>query len=323
MRDEKLSILLITPAMYPKRVGGVGRVVYELSREFSRRGHIVYTFSVDDAPRIERKGLRTPSFVIAGSLKQIACRGKSKFDIVHAHEFPASVPALFVHASARLLTFHGPYSERISQLYGTFFGDIAWVVESFMVHHFDAITCVARSTIDRYKKRKINMIHIPNGVNLQQIDAVKKSIREYDPQILFVGRASPEKGYHVLKKAEKILGLRIKYLFNVPWETTIAYMKGSDLIVIPSLGEGLPLVLLEAMALNKKIVASNIDEIPLVLGNNGVLVPPGDPHALAEGIKKALDMPTPRTRSIIERSYTWSTIADRYLTLYSYILTKS
>lgn len=63
-----------------------------------------------------------------------------------------------------------------------------------------------------------------------------------------------------------------------------------DLMVLPSLSEGLPNVVLEAFAASKPVVASNIGGVPEVVeeGINGYLVPPGRPQPLAEAILKML-----------------------------------
>jgi len=59
-----------------------------------------------------------------------------------------------------------------------------------------------------------------------------------------------------------------------------------DLFVLPSLVEGLPLALLEAMATGKAVIATAVGGVPEVVqsGVNGLLVPPGDDAALADAI---------------------------------------
>jgi glycosyltransferase involved in cell wall biosynthesis len=63
-----------------------------------------------------------------------------------------------------------------------------------------------------------------------------------------------------------------------------------DILVIPSLLEGFPMITLEAMAMGKPIIATRIDGIVEQIsdGEEGILVPPGDPDALAKAIIRVL-----------------------------------
>jgi len=67
-------------------------------------------------------------------------------------------------------------------------------------------------------------------------------------------------------------------------------LQGADLAVLPSLLEGLPNNVLEAMAAGKPVVATAVDGVPeaVVDGVTGVLVPPADPQALARAMKMLL-----------------------------------
>jgi glycosyltransferase involved in cell wall biosynthesis len=78
-----------------------------------------------------------------------------------------------------------------------------------------------------------------------------------------------------------LLGLRS----DVP-----AVLAAADVFVLPSLSEGLPLALLEAMFAGRPIVASAVGEVSAALahGAAGVLVPPGDAHALAAAVDGVL-----------------------------------
>jgi glycosyltransferase involved in cell wall biosynthesis len=69
-------------------------------------------------------------------------------------------------------------------------------------------------------------------------------------------------------------------------------LAAADLFVQPSLEEGLPIAILEAMFAGRAIVASDVGEIGTALGEgSGLVVPPGDPAALAASILRVLDHP--------------------------------
>lgn len=72
-----------------------------------------------------------------------------------------------------------------------------------------------------------------------------------------------------------------------------AILSRFDVFVLPSLWEGLPYVLLEAMAAARPVVASNLDGVAEVVtdGEDGILVRAGDPEALADGLRRALGDP--------------------------------
>jgi len=66
------------------------------------------------------------------------------------------------------------------------------------------------------------------------------------------------------------------------WE----YLSASDIFVLPSISEGIPVAVMEAMAMELPVIASNITGLPEIIedGINGYLVPPKNPQALAEKI---------------------------------------
>jgi glycosyltransferase involved in cell wall biosynthesis len=94
--------------------------------------------------------------------------------------------------------------------------------------------------------------------------------------------------------------------------------------VMPSLWEGLPMALLEAMAAGKAIIASATAGIPEAITNGceGLLVPPGDLGALREALRDLLTNPGQRDElaaaaaSRSEREFTVKVMADRYLSIY-------
>jgi glycosyltransferase involved in cell wall biosynthesis len=72
-----------------------------------------------------------------------------------------------------------------------------------------------------------------------------------------------------------------------------SFMKSFDMFALPSLSEGLSSAILEAMSASLPIVATNVGGIPELVtsGDNGLLVPPGDPAALAQAIRQLADNP--------------------------------
>jgi glycosyltransferase involved in cell wall biosynthesis len=88
---------------------------------------------------------------------------------------------------------------------------------------------------------------------------------------------------------------RVKFLGNIPNGPELYRLyQAADIFVLPSLTEGISQSLLEALAHSLPAVASEVGGIPGVLTNNvhGLLVPPGDPVALAAAIHKLAEQPT-------------------------------
>ena len=119
--------------------------------------------------------------------------------------------------------------------------------------------------------------------------AVRELINKWpDLQLLVVGRGRLE---GVLKQQVMELGLAQNVCFAGHLENLREVWPRVDVFVLPSLSEGLPLSLLEAMAAGVPVVATRVGGVGEAIedGKTGLLVPPGDRQALAEGIMKLLD----------------------------------
>lgn len=84
----------------------------------------------------------------------------------------------------------------------------------------------------------------------------------------------------------KELGLEDKVVFQVFRQDVPDVLAAADIFVLPSLWEGLPIGLLEAMAMGKAVIATRVDGTKEVVddGSNGVMVEPGDVQGLAAAI---------------------------------------
>ena len=130
----------------------------------------------------------------------------------------------------------------------------------------------------------------------------------------------------------KRLGIADRVLFpgHIDWRNTPDYYAMCDMFVVPSVVDahgnvdGLPNVLLEAMATGCAVVATSVGGIPDVVtdGQNGLLVRPGDAHALAESATRLLRDASLRHRlgSAAQRGmqeqHSWRDVAARFRSLY-------
>lgn len=112
------------------------------------------------------------------------------------------------------------------------------------------------------------------------------------PQLccVFVGEGELHDALHRLaidlgvERACRFVGVR---------EDIADILAAADLFVLPSLSEGFPFVLLEALAMGRPVVASRVNGVPELIDDHktGLLVPPRDPQALARAIRDMLKDP--------------------------------
>jgi glycosyltransferase involved in cell wall biosynthesis len=109
---------------------------------------------------------------------------------------------------------------------------------------------------------------------------------KYGPNILFVfvGKCDVEKIQTICK--EKNISCYVKILGYLETKEKIKVISTSDIYVLPSYSEGLPIAVLEAMAAGLPIISTPVGSIPEVIeeGVNGYLIKPGDYFGLAEKI---------------------------------------
>jgi glycosyltransferase involved in cell wall biosynthesis len=93
-----------------------------------------------------------------------------------------------------------------------------------------------------------------------------------------------------------------------------------DLLCSSSTGEGFPNTIAEAMACGLSCVVTDVGDSAAIVGSLGVVVPPGDPEALARGCRTALERLASRggancsaNRGRIEASFSVNQLADRTL----------
>lgn len=124
------------------------------------------------------------------------------------------------------------------------------------------------------------------------------------------------------------IGDRITWLGKVPHDDVGWVMSTGDVFVLPSLSEGLPTVVCEAMACGLPVVATAVDGTPEIVDDpaTGLLVQPRDSEALAAALGRVLDDPVLRAAmgaEALRRSeadYTWAANARRMEDVYGAVM---
>jgi phosphatidylinositol alpha-mannosyltransferase len=277
-----------------------------------------------------------------------ALLARERFDVLHLHE--PMTPALCVAALALarcplVATWHAS-------------GELRWMkgglpIWGFLIDRIDARIAVsgeARATAERWLPGRYDVI--PNGVHVPE----PAPSREREHQIAFIGRHDRRKGLSVLLQAwpeiRRRTGARLRLmgadplqvrlaltrlrvpddgidvLGVVPNDVRTAELQHAKLLVSPALGgESFGLVLVEAFACATPVVASDISGYRDVMtSETGVLVPPDDAAALADGVARLLaDGPRREAmgaaaRQVAVDRYSWPDVARRLEEVYERVL---
>lgn len=337
-----MRITLLSPTF--GGVSGVGRFTSELASKLIEHGHEVTVISTNNTFYLPIRSLKNLTWAFFAQFKR-----KHNPDIVHAMN-PISYVSVRRSKSKRVLTLHGVYQRQIEFLHGKQVGAASSYLEGKALDWADAIVAVSRATCESYKTHGHRVIYIPNAVDSTRLPKDAEVLRPN--QVVFVGRLSREKGIDCLIEAAQILGdvnfvvvgdgperpklekaqkSNLVFLGPQPWTRTISLIRGSKCLVLPSLQEGLPTVILESMAVGTPVVASRVGGIPEIIthGTNGLLIEPGDVQGLRQSIELLLYSEAERTRisqiatERVKEEYDWSRIADQYLTVYRRLLNQN
>ncbi|HVA91412.1 MAG TPA: glycosyltransferase family 4 protein [Chloroflexota bacterium] len=278
------------------------------------------------------------------------------FDVIHVHEpLMPSLPVAVLLASgggaARVGTFHA-YRE---SYYGYYYGR---PVLRRVVNKLDGRVCVSRAAfefVSRYFPGAYSII--PNGVDLHVFNEWVEPFPQYRdgrPTVLFVGRIEKRKGLAFLIRAYLELRARlpdarilvvgragragrayqryvkahdltgIEFVGEVAAADLPRYYQSCDVFCSPAVsGESFGMVLLEAMAVGKPVVATAIDGYQQVMrdGCQGRLVPPRDAAALARALYELLISADARRQfgsqgKVTAAAYSWERVSSRLLQFY-------
>lgn len=241
--------------------------------------------------------------------------------IWHGHDYKSNLLGLMVRRSRPIklvTTVHGwvKHTWKTPVYYG---------IDRFCLKRFDQVICVSQDLYDACLARGVaehKLWHVPNAIDTEEFqrrapsEAAKKRLGVLPSRILIgaVGRLSEEKGFDLLLRAMRKLvseGLdvelhiagdggqqqKLKSLIQELYLTDrvkllgfcsnpYAFYEAMDVFALSSLREGLPNVLLEAMAMEVPVLSTRVAGIPKLIqdGRNGLLVEPGSVDALAASL---------------------------------------
>jgi phosphatidylinositol alpha-mannosyltransferase len=272
---------------------------------------------------------------------------EEQFDVLHLHEPFAPGPpmtAMLLHPAPVVGTFHAAGESASYKHLKNYIKPAA-----ANLAHRVAVSKDAAALVSPYIPGDYEILF--NGVELD--DYRNASPHPTDgPTIFFCGRHEERKGLDVLLAAMAELGqvggkdvhlwiasngpdtdrlrsqsvgdARIEWLGRLSDEEKISRLKGADVFCAPSLhGESFGVVLIEAMAAGTCIVASALDGYRNVATDDvdSLLVAPGDAHALAAALERALS-----DKALAERlvetgatradDFSMTTLAQRYAEIY-------
>lgn len=300
--------------------------------------------------------LGVPYPVFSPALLRVLRRELAGADVVHAHGFlyqsSAAALAMAPRGAARVLTEH--------------VGHVAYASRALDAAESAAIATVGRAAARRAQAHVVynatvaellarlaprrRTAWIVNGVDGERFrpaadDAERARLRasfgwDERPRVLFAGRPVAKKGFDVALDAAQRGGFALAVAgapggvhgaeslrLLAPERMAEAY-RAADVLLVPSHGEGLPLVVQEALASGLPVVVSDDPGYrdTLRAGSPGVVLVPRDAAAMAAAVGELLSSPARRAEAaavaagFARRAFSWTHAADEHEALYRELL---
>ncbi len=290
--------------------------------------------------------------------------GKGRYDVLHTHKYKDTVLAALASIGKvgfRVRTVHGspePF-EGSQALKMRLYGLLDRGANRWLVDRVIAVSERLRDELaETYPAGNLRCIH--NGIDVDSqrsptrppIDREQLGLNGDEVAVGVVGRLTAVKGLdlfldaaqeiaavnravrfvvigdgplrHALERQAAELGISNRVIFLGHRVDAARIVGALDLLVIPSRSEGIPMVLLEALASETPVVASRVGGIPEVVEHqrHGLLCEPGDPDALAQACLQLVgDRVAARALASaglrrVEEEFSASLMASRYAAIY-------
>jgi len=363
-----MKIGILIGSLPPETIGGAEIQAEKLARFLAKKHRILFLIkSNDNLPREEqrhgyfvkrRRFIGFPGlcigFDVFSGLKDIY-ENRSDIDLLLCYNMGNGL----IGALARCL-FHiptvlfiqgeeeyapgGPWRNKIYGLVAFRFSDSIWVQTER----------IKRDLLDKLHDRRVFGLRrdtmpsvrvVPNGVEIRGRPNFEGE------KLIYVGRLTRKKGVEYLISAMKLvgdvdllivgdgpgrerlekmaLGLPVEFVGRVPPERVYEYLRQAKILILPSLYEGLPNVILEAMSMGVPVIATRVGGIPDLVkdGRTGLLVEPGRVNELAISIKRLIEDDNLRrkvSKNCLEevKKYSWEKVVGRFEDLLTEIVSE-
>ena len=346
--NTPLRIAFCTDGVFPHTVGGMQRHSRLLVEELARRPDVELEVIHPHAERV---------FAGSPGVKElsVAPQDRERMYLPECYRYSQRVAAQLTNGSYDVV-----YSQGLSVWHSI--GQIASPVvlnphglESFQAFGWSAhLIGFPFRVVFRHLFRKATrvvwgghskVVYLPNGVNVPSHPRKNPGTANRS-RFLFVGRYERRKGIQELNRAinsiEDDVGLEFDFAGPIPDGLKIqrkliryhglvrddalltSLYSSADALVCPSLAEGMPTVILEAMAYGLPIIATDVGATcELVDERNGFLIPPGNSEALKQALLKFHALPPAAKAALASRShakvmerFTWPKVAEAHMDLF-------
>jgi glycosyltransferase involved in cell wall biosynthesis len=284
-------------------------------------------------------GGRPPRHVGLRVIARLA-RAMDDIDVVHTHLFAGDTWGRLAAIAARARAAPGGRRPIVVTTEHNVNRDETWQrgVKRALAPVSDAIVCVseAAAAYTRDVEGISGVRVLPNGIDRTRFGPHRGSGAggSDGTRALAIGRRVPQKGFDVLVAALPE-GMHLDIVGEGPWhvehprvrflgrrEDVPALLADADILVVPSRWEGFGLAAAEGLAAGVAVVASDVDGLREVVGDAGLLVPPGDVTALHHALVRLAADPTLRRalgdqgRARVAARFDIRDTVDRYERLY-------
>ena len=303
----------------PKYTGGIGGHAARVAEKLREHG---FDIKLMHTPHIPINKLKNPSFAVLSSIKAIM--GGDEYDIVHAFNIPSAFAMKYTKAKKKILSVHGIYSEQVDSLHSDTTTKAASVTESKVFKWADRLTTDSKAVSNAYKKKlgvEFEFLYAPLDVTkFNDLPVVSKK----EKQVIYIGRDSHEKGIDILKDIEPKINGNVVYCTDLEWKETMAELRASSILIVPSRMESIPQVIKEAFFLKIPVIATKVGGIPELIEHdkNGLLIDVNQPTQLLDTINQLLENKE-KIQSLTQFGYdfviknlTWEVLLPKYVKFY-------